>query len=178
VPKKVVLGAADIAAGRVDFTVVVGDLGADGAKSLTAVVTDIAGNPSPASAAVAFILDTVAPAAPTLNAIATDERINAAEQATAITGKAESNAKVSLTFGGTTRLLDANAQGDWSYTLKSADITAMGQGPETVTVTATDAAGNLSEQTTRSIVVDTIAPGVPTLAEAGTTDLADNIMND
>ena len=30
----------------------------------------------------------------------------------------------------------------WSYTLQAADLTAMGQGPQTLSVTQTDAAGN------------------------------------
>ncbi|MEI6303975.1 MAG: Ig-like domain-containing protein, partial [Betaproteobacteria bacterium] len=50
--------------------------------------------------------------------------------------------------------------GNWSYTLLAADITAMGQGAETLSVTATDAAGNTSSAGTRSISVDTLAPSV------------------
>ncbi len=55
-----VLGAGDIGNGYVD--VATSALGADGAKSLTATITDAAGNASAASAAVSLALDTVAPA--------------------------------------------------------------------------------------------------------------------
>ncbi|NBP46117.1 MAG: hypothetical protein EBU72_13050, partial [Betaproteobacteria bacterium] len=59
--KKVVLESSHLTNQYVDFTVLKADLGTDGSKSLTAKVTDIAGNASAASAAKSFTLDTAAP---------------------------------------------------------------------------------------------------------------------
>ena len=59
-PKVVTLGASEIAAGHVDFTVLAADLGPDGVKSLTAAITDLAGNTGKASAPVAFTLEAIA----------------------------------------------------------------------------------------------------------------------
>ena len=56
-----VLQAADITAGYYDFTITAGDLGADGNKTLTARVTDIAGNVGSAGSAFTLRLDTTAP---------------------------------------------------------------------------------------------------------------------
>jgi hypothetical protein len=44
----------------------------------------------------------------------------------------------------------------WSYTLTGADITAMGQGAETLSAMQIDTAGNVSTVGTRAITVDTI----------------------
>ena len=60
------LTAEEVSAGYVDFTVVATDLGADGLKRLTAVITDAAGNTSLPSAELSFTLDTRAPTAPVL----------------------------------------------------------------------------------------------------------------
>jgi hypothetical protein len=48
--------------GYVDFTVLLADLGSDGAKALISKITDAAGNSGAASSAVSFTLDTTAPA--------------------------------------------------------------------------------------------------------------------
>lgn len=60
--KKVTLTTTEISQGYVDFTVVKADLGVDGAKALTAKITDVAGNIGTESPALNFRLDTVAPA--------------------------------------------------------------------------------------------------------------------
>ena len=46
----------------------------------------------------------------------------------------------------------------WVYTLTPDDITAMGEGDETVTATATDEAGNISAEGSYDLTVDTVAP--------------------
>ena len=56
-----VLTADDITAGSYSFTVAGNDLGADGDKSLTTVVTDAAGNVGTESSALVLTLDTTAP---------------------------------------------------------------------------------------------------------------------
>ena len=89
-----------------------------------------------------------------------DNVINSAEQTSTLSGTAEANASISLTLGGLTKALTADANGAWSYDLTAADVTAMGEGAEDITITATDAAGNTSATTTKAIAVDTIAPTI------------------
>ncbi|EJL89222.1 hypothetical protein PMI15_00659 [Polaromonas sp. CF318] len=80
---------------------------------------------------------------------------NALEAASVITGTAEANASVALTLGaGNVHTVTANGSGVWSYSLVGADITAMGQGAETLSATQTDLAGNLSVAGTRAITVN------------------------
>jgi hypothetical protein len=60
----------------------------------------------------------------------------------------------------------------WSYALDATDLEAMGQGPATLTATATDAAGNTSVATSQSIAVDTVAPVVKGTATISGADSA------
>ena len=108
-------------------------------------------------AEIQALVDTIAPSAPVINAIATDNIINSSEQSSVITGTNEAGATVSLSIGGTTRAATVTGT-TWSYTLVAADITAMGQGTETITATQTDAAGNVSTVASKTITVDTSAP--------------------
>ncbi|MBK9205689.1 MAG: hypothetical protein IPL73_25330 [Candidatus Obscuribacter sp.] len=122
--------------------------------------TDAAGNVSTVSSNVAAItVDTATPAVPVISLVAGNDNINGAEQTTVISGTAESNATVVLTVGaGNPHTITADGAGVWNYTLAVADITAMGQGSESLSATATDAAGNVSAAGTRNITVDTVAP--------------------
>ena len=143
------------------YTLTAADITAmgQGAETLSATATDVAGN-SGAAGTRSISVDTVAPVAPTINAVATDDIVNATEQTTAISGTTEANATVNLSLGGNTRTVTANGSGVWSYTLTAADITAMGQGAETLSATATDVAGNSGAAGTRAISVDTVASAV------------------
>jgi hypothetical protein len=127
--------------------------------SLTYTLTDAAGNESGQSLPLSLTVNTSRPNPPVFDIVATDNIINAAEQSTTLTGTAQANSVVSLTLGnGNVRQVTANGSGVWSYTLLPADISAMGQGPETLSATATDAAGNTSLPGTRAISIDTEAP--------------------
>ncbi|HYF59586.1 MAG TPA: Ig-like domain-containing protein, partial [Burkholderiaceae bacterium] len=157
----VVLTAADIAAGRVDVEVAAL---ADGTRSLSASLSDQAGNTSALSVVRAVIVDATAPAAPTIGAVAGDGTIGASEQGATLSGTAEAGATVLLTLGaGNVRSVTANDAGTWSYTLVAADIAAMGEGAETISAQARDALGNTGAAGTRSVVVDTVAPAAPTI---------------
>ncbi|MDD5579879.1 MAG: Ig-like domain-containing protein [Methylobacter sp.] len=61
-PKTKVLGGAGISDGYADFTIADGDLGSDGDKTLTANVTDAAGNIGTAGGSLTITLDTTTPA--------------------------------------------------------------------------------------------------------------------
>jgi hypothetical protein len=144
----------------------------EGAETLSATATDLAGNVS--SAVTRNItVDTLAPDAPVISAVATDNIVNASEQAAAISGTAEANASIALTLGSNVRTVTANAQGQWTYTLTPADIAAMGDGPETISATATDKAGNTSAPRQRDITIDTLAPDAPVISVVA----GDNVVN-
>ena len=124
-------------------------------------VIDAAGNKDETAAdAAKFTIDTQAPTAPTIATVAGDNVINASEQSAVVSGTAPANAVVTLSIGGTARSVSADGSGAWTYTLQSADITAMGQGSETLSATVMDLAGNVSNPGTGSISVDTVAPSL------------------
>lgn len=140
----------------------------DGTATVQVKQADAAGNAS-ATRSLAVTLDAQADA-PGVNSIATDNRINASETSTAITGTADANASVSLVIGANTRTVTANSSGVWTYTLVAGDITDMGQGNEVIKVTQSDKAGNTSAATSAVIEVDTALPTV-TLANTGSASL-------
>lgn len=139
------------------------DIPGDGSSTVTAVATDLAGNVSTA-ATQAVLVDSLAPVMPVIDAIAADNRVNLAEKTAgvAVSGTAEANASVSVTWGTVTKTIAANATGVWAASFLSTEIPA--DGNTTVSVVATDAAGNTSTAATRGVLVDTSAPGTPTIA--------------
>ena len=108
------------------------------------------------------------PPAPTFNAVAADNIINAAEVDSVISGTNETGATVDLSIGGNTRAATVSGT-TWSYTLTGADLTAMGQGAETLSATQTDVLGNTSGAGTRAISVDTVAPVISSATVSGRT---------
>jgi hypothetical protein len=136
----------------------------DGNYSITARITDVAGNQSVASPARTFTIDTVAPTAPTIAQVAGDDIVNNAEKnaGVAVSGTAEANSTVNLTWGSTTLTATADASGNWSRAFTSGQIPA--NGSTTINAIARDAAGNTSTAGTRSVLIDTVAPNAPTIA--------------
>jgi hypothetical protein len=158
--------------GNWSYTLVAADITAmgQGAETLSAKATDTVGNVSEAGTHD-ITVDTSIPAAPTINTVAGNDVIDGTETGSAITGTAEAGASVALTLGtGNVRSVTADGSGNWSYTLVAADITAMGQGAETLSATATDTAGNVSAAGTRAITVDTIT-AAPTIAMVAGNDV-------
>jgi hypothetical protein len=131
----------------------------EGAHSFTAVVQNSGGNQGTFSTAAATTIDTTAPTAPGINTVATDNIVNTLEAGSSISGTNEAGASVALSIGGNSRVATVSGT-SWTYTLTGDDITAMGQGAETLSATQTDAAGNASAAGTRAITVDTLAPSV------------------
>ena len=161
---------------------------ADGVHQLTATATDAAGNLSAESTALVVDIDTTAPDAPAAPDLALssdsgnlqdDDITNAASLTFA--GVAEAGSEVEL-FVGVTFLDDATADeisGVWSVT-----TTALAQGVHQLTVTATDAADNLSAASTAlQVEIDTTAPDAPAAldldaaSDSGTAD-DDHLTND
>ncbi len=126
-----------------------GDL-TDG-QTVTATATDPAGNPSlPGSA----VVDAVAPTVAVTTALTNDST-------PALTGTVnDPTAKVVVTVDGVNYPATNNGNGTW--TLADNTLPALTDGPHTITVTATDPAGNVG--TTNAVVtVDTTAPNAPVI---------------
>jgi hypothetical protein len=125
-------------------------------------------------------IDTTPPDAPTIAQVAGDDRVNNTEKTAGITisGTAEANSAVSVTWGTTALTTTADANGNWSRAFTNAQIPA--DGNTTISVTATDAAGNTSEAGTRSVLIDTVAPIAPTITLSNDTgtSTSDRITND
>lgn len=126
-------------------------------QTVSATQADAAGNTSPS--ATATVPDQTAPAAPTIKPLT--------DGATTVSGKAEAGSTVKVTLGdGTVLTTQAAADGTWSVT----PATPLA-GPQTISATATDAAGNVSPTTTAG-VPDTTKPSAPTISpitDGGTT---------
>ncbi len=140
---------------------------ADGTHTLTATVNDKAGNP--ASTTHNLVVDLTAPAL-TISTIAGDDIINATEhgQALVVSGSStggEAGDVVTVTLNSKTYTTTLDASGNWSVGVPAADVTALGSGPQIVTATVTDAAGN-SDSETHTVTVNLTAPtvGINTIA--------------
>jgi Bacterial Ig-like domain/Putative flagellar system-associated repeat len=171
----IVLDAAAAKAGQVVVSL---PTLSEGLHNLTAVAVDQAGNASATSTNASVKVDTIAPNAPVINAIAGNDIVGFAEQASTITGTAEANTNLTLVLGSASHNVVVQANGIWSYTLDAADLTALGQGSANVSATASDAAGNVSATGSRAILVDTIAP-IATASITGTTSpVVNNVTTD
>lgn len=150
----------------------------EGAYTLRAVLTDGVGRESGLSTSLALQVDTRAPLAPVVLPVAGDDIIGIAEAPTAvISGGAEPGSTITVSFSGVSRTTTASNAGAWSYALTASDLAIMGQGNETVSVVATDAAGNVSAATTRDIVVDTVAPTLSVVIGTVLNDIGVSISN-
>ncbi|MHD0398751.1 Ig-like domain-containing protein [Staphylococcus simulans] len=126
---------------------------------IKAVASDVAGNKSPE--ATLTVKDTVVPQVPTINAIEAGTK--------EVSGTSEPLSKVTLTLpDGTTKVVDADAQGVWSTTLE-----APLAHDAVIKAVASDVAGNKSPEATLT-VKDTVVPQVPTInaIEAGTKEVS------
>ncbi|WNG33155.1 adhesin [Archangium violaceum] len=126
----------------------------EGPHTVKATAKDAAGNTSPESPVRNFTVDTVVPAVPVVTA--PSEGAHVKTPTPVITGTAEPGSTITVIIDGVAAgTVTADAAGNWSYT-PTTDLT---EGPHTVTVTATDAAGNTSpESSVRNFTVDTAAP--------------------
>ncbi|MBW9385350.1 Ig-like domain-containing protein [Enterobacter sp. EC_62] len=145
----------------------------DGSVTVTASVSDKAGNP--ASVDHNLTVDVTVPAV-TINTIAGDDVINVAEhsQAHVISGTATGAAagdKVTVTIGGQTYTTVLDAAGNWSVGVPASVISGLSDGTVTVTASVTDAAGNTGTGS-HDVTVDT---GLPSVAFNAISD--DNVLN-
>ncbi|WP_369062203.1 Ig-like domain-containing protein [Caulobacter sp. 73W] len=137
----------------------------EGAETLTFWAVDEAGNVGQ-SVSRTIAIDTLGPSKPTVLAIAGDDVIDEDETGVVVTGTTEAGSAVTLTFSGVTRTAQVSGS-SWSYALTAADLAAMGEGPETISVVARDAAGNTSQAADRTFTVAAAAQAVaPSLVSA------------
>lgn len=142
---------------------------ATGPHTFTVTATDVAGNTSGATPGFTVVVDTTAPAQPSISSIIDDVGPNTGaigsnqptnDSRPTLNGSAEANARVDIYDNGSfVTSVTADSTGNWNYT----PSTDLAQGAHSFTITATDAAGNISGfSSAAAIVVDTIAPAVPT----------------
>ncbi|XZT17072.1 BapA/Bap/LapF family large adhesin [Acinetobacter baumannii] len=126
--------------------------------TVTAIATDPAGNTSgPATAVVDAVAPTVA-----LDDVLTND------STPALTGTVnDPTATVVVTVDGTDYPAVNNGDGTW--TLADNALPTLADGPHTITVTATDAAGNVGNDTA-VVTIDTVAPNAPVLDPINATD--------
>ncbi|MCA4087618.1 Ig-like domain-containing protein, partial [Acinetobacter baumannii] len=126
--------------------------------TVTATATDPAGNTSgPATAVVDAVAPTVA-----LDDVLTND------STPALTGTVnDPTATVVVTVDGVDYPAVNNGDGTW--TLADNTLPTLADGPHTITVTATDAAGNVGNDTA-VVTIDTVAPNAPVLDPINATD--------
>ncbi|WP_234472838.1 Ig-like domain-containing protein [Pantoea sp. S61] len=138
----------------------------NGTHPLSVTVKDAAGNVSPASTPVSVIVDTVAPNASTL--VITNDNTNTTvpnggstnDSTPTLSGTAEVGSIVRI-YDGSTLLtsITVGASGNWTYT-----TAALSQGSHPISVTSTDAAGNISATTSATVNIDTVIPTITLVA--------------
>jgi hypothetical protein len=151
-------------------------LASDGEHRLTATSADPAGNVSPASTAFLYVLDTTAPAAPTITSVNGD--------ATSPASGNDPTPRIvvsGVVAGDTVRILEGTTvkatkvvpapavPGSASVTFNplaaSSEVTLAGDGPYTLTAEAVDAAENVSPASSGFVyTLETGAPAPPTIA--------------
>ncbi|PTM33952.1 adhesin [Enterobacter cloacae] len=139
----------------------------NGPHTFTVVATDAAGNTSLASDGFTFTVDTTPPLAATIASVTDDvgsikgplsNGDTTDDTQPLLQGSAPSGATITIYDGTTllgTAILDGN--GGWSFT----PITPLTDGPHSLTVHATDAAGNTTVSSPFVLTVDTVAPATP-----------------
>nr|HAS1763418.1 Ig-like domain-containing protein [Enterobacter asburiae] len=131
----------------------------DGNYTISAAVSDKAGNPASADRDV--LVDTTVPQL-TIHTVSDDDVINSAEHAQAlivtgsVTGAAAGDV-VTVTLNGKSYTATLDASGNWSVGVPAADVTALAAGDYTITAALTDKAGN-SNSATHGVEVNLTAP--------------------
>ncbi|MCM7674889.1 Ig-like domain-containing protein [Enterobacter chengduensis] len=139
----------------------------EGPHTFTVVATDAAGNTSLPSTDFNVIVDTTPPGAVTITAALDDVGgvqgpLNSGDTTDdtqpLLQGSAPADATITV-YDGTTLLGTATLDGigGWSFT----PVTPLTDGPHSLTVHATDAAGNTTVSSPFVLTVDTVAPATP-----------------
>ncbi|NUL88377.1 Ig-like domain-containing protein, partial [Escherichia coli] len=115
----------------------------DGAGNVQASVSNINGNSAQADRA--YSVDATAPLV-TINTIASDDILNAAEAGSALTisgtSTAEAGQTVTVTLNGVNYSGNVQADGSWSVSVPTGDLANLTASPYTVSAAVSDKAGN------------------------------------
>uniref|UniRef100_UPI0013005ABC Ig-like domain-containing protein n=1 Tax=Rahnella sp. AN3-3W3 TaxID=1610578 RepID=UPI0013005ABC len=134
---------------------------ASGENTISVSITDSAGNTGSSdhlitvnASAVSLSIDT----------IAQDDIINAAEKGTSLTISGGSDmlatgTEVTVVLNGKSYTAEVGANGAWTLSVPSNDLAAIADGNYTVSASASDAAGNTAS-TTHNVAVDATAPAL------------------
>jgi hypothetical protein len=179
--------ATDVTTGSVTLTVAAGDLGADGAKSISAQFSDAAGNTSTTSA-LGITLDTTAPTGGTPDLVAaSDSGTSSTDNITDVTAPSFTVAlNPTVVVGDTVQLLLGGAAlaHPVTHTITAADVTAQSitlavtagdlgvDGIKSITAQFGDAAGNISTTSALNVTLDTTPPLVTISGSGGSTNQA------
>ena len=118
--------------------------------------------------------DDTPPTAPTISPVGADGLLGAAAvgKPLAVSGRGEANSLIKLTLGAQNLETVVGADGTWAVTLPANALPATGNA--TLSVTASDLAGNVSTPATQTLTIDTTPPPAPTIQFTGG---ADNYVN-
>ncbi len=133
----------------------------DGSYTISATVSDQAGNPGSASRGVTLNGDVPTV---TINTFAGDDVVNAAEHGSSLVISGTTTAPVgqtlTVTLNGKTYTTTVQTGGSWSYTLGSADVTALADGNAyVINASVSNAIGNTGSSN-HTITVDLSAPAM------------------
>jgi hypothetical protein len=154
--------------------------------TITARATDPAGNTSVSSAGSIVVVDTTAPAAPSVPALtaASDSGRSSTDRITndttpTFSGTAENSATVTVYDGAVPTGSGVSLSANWTATSSS-----LAEGVRTISARATDLAGNISAASAAmTVTIDTVAPASPTepnmrdLDDSGASEI-DDVTND
>ena len=148
---------------------------ADGTSlSLTADVSDAAGNPATTHSFDGITKDTIAPTI-TIDSVATDGIINASEQSSVvINGTASENGQtVLLAISDGTNTVEADTTVSNNSYSATVDLTSFAESSSiSLGVTVSDAAGNEGSASKTDIIKDTLKPSIASISVAD-----DNVVN-
>ena len=121
----------------------------EGTNNISITSRDAAGNES-SSVTTTIILDTGAPAAPTLDAVVSPTNVSLQT----LSGTKETNTSIWIN---SLEVVPVNPRTTWTYDFN------LSEGENNTSITSQDSAGNESGEVTVKITLDTISPAAPTL---------------
>ncbi|MFT7007240.1 MAG: hypothetical protein ACJAXJ_001754, partial [Colwellia sp.] len=137
------------------------------------VATDAVGNNNTVATQSVQTVDSIAPGAPVINVVSTDNLLNATESSEGfnLTGTGEAGATVSVSgfvTGVVNKTATVQSNGTWSVDIVDTDLAD--NGSNTLSATQADVAGNVSAAGIQVIMVDTTVVATVTLVAEITSD--------